>query len=196
MKRVLPWMVLAAASLAAIPPALAMDEAGYGAAKAQIGADYKDHRHRCNDLKANARDVCLKEARGRKKIALADLHARYAPSDRATYLAQVARADVAYAVAQEKCEDRAGQARAVCKKDAKALHVRALEDAEVARIEARMADTPAARDTAVAAARKKAATERRARDYEAARERCKAMQADARAQCLTDARRVYGPDRG
>ena len=196
MKLVLPWMVLAAASLAAIPPALAMDEAGYGAAKAQIGADYKDHRHRCKDLKANARDVCLKEARGRKKIALADLHARYAPSDRATYLAQVARADVAYAVAQEKCEDRAGQARAVCKKDAKALHVRALEDAEVARIEARMADTPAARDTAVAVARKKAATERRARDYEAARERCKAMQANARAQCLTDARRVYGPDRG
>ena len=33
------------ASLAAIPPALAMDGAGYGAAKAQIGADYKINKN-------------------------------------------------------------------------------------------------------------------------------------------------------
>lgn len=195
MKFASPWMILATASLVATP-ALSLDRAGYSAARLQISADYKAQQKRCKPLVANARDVCVKEAWGGKKIALADLYARFAPSDSAAHRARVARADVAYEVEQQKCEDRAEHARAVCKKDAKALHVRTLEDVEVARIEAHLASTPVARNTAVAQVRKKAATERRATDYEAAKERCNAMAADAKPQCMDDARRIYGPGRG
>ena len=181
------WLVLAAVGFAA-NTGMAMDRAGFNAAKVQASADYKAQYKHCKTLDANARNVCMKEAQGRKKIALADLQARLAPSNNADYQATVVRADVAYAVNQEKCNERPGQARKVCKKDAKALHVRALET--------QMANTPAARDAAVAAARKKAAVERRALDYEVARERCKAVADDARPQCLEDARRVYGPASG
>lgn len=190
-----PWMVLAVAGLAA-STGMAMDKEGVAAAKVQISADYKAQYKHCTTLAANARDVCVKEAVGRKKIALADLQARFAPSDSTQYRANVVRADVAYTVNQEKCNDRPGHARKVCQKDAKALHVRALEDAKIARIEAQMVNAPAARITAVDAARKKAAVERRAIDYEAALERCKAVADDARPQCLEDARRVYGPTSG
>ena len=189
------WLVLAAVGFAA-NTGMAMDKAGFNAAKVQASADYKAQYKHCKTLDANARNVCMKEAQGRKKIALADLQARLAPSNNADYQAIVVRADVAYAVNQEKCNERPGQARKVCKKDAKALHVRALEDANIARLETQMANTPAARDAAVAAARKKAAVERRALDYEVARERCKAVADDARPQCLEDARRVYGPASG
>ena len=186
------WLVLAAVGFAA-NTGMAMDRAGFNVAQVQINADYKAQNKHCKTLTSHDRDVCMKEMGERKKIALADLKARFAPSDKAAYQAGVVRADAAFAVSQEKCNERPNHSRKVCKKDAKALHVRALEDARIALIEARMADTPAARDTAVAAARKTAVVERRAMDYDAASERCKAVADDAQAQCLEDARRVYGP---
>ena len=84
----------------------------------------------------------------------------------------------------------------MCKKDAKALHVRALEDAEVARIEARMADTRP-RGTLPWRLPEKGRNGTPGQGLRSgARALHKTMQADARAQCLTDARRVYGPGRG
>ena len=45
----------------------------FNAAKVQASADYKAQYKHCKTLDANARNVCMKEAQGRKKIALADL---------------------------------------------------------------------------------------------------------------------------
>jgi len=183
-------MLLAAVSLMATG-ALAMDRAEYHAAKQRIGADAKVRLEKCRPLSGNARDVCTKEARGGAIIARADLDALYQPSDQAVYKARVARADVAHAVAREKCDDYAGHAKVVCRKDAKGVHVRAVEDAKVALVEVRPGDTLVAKNVAVAQARKDAAIERRKVDFDAAKARCDALAQDLQAKCVDDARRVY-----
>ena len=183
-------MLLAAASLMATG-ALAMDRAEYNTARQRIGADTKVRLEKCRPLSGNARDVCAKEARGVERIARADLDALYRPSEQAHFKARVARADAAYEVAREKCDDLAHQPRKVCQKDAKGVHVRAVEDAKVAQVQARPGDTPAAKNAAVAEALKHATAVRRKADFDAARERCGTLAADLQAKCVDDARRVY-----
>ncbi len=183
-------MTLVAASLV-VTGARAMDRTEYNTARQRMAADTQVRQDKCRALTANARDVCRMEARGFERIARADLEARYRPSEQAHFKARVARADAAHAVAREKCNDLAGLARKVCQKDAKGVHVRAVEDAKVAQVQARPGDTPAAKSAAVAEALKHAAAERRKADFDAARERCSALAADLQAKCLDDAKRVY-----
>ena len=185
-------MALVVASLAATT-AIAMDRSGYRTARDRIRAELQTRLAHCAHLTANARDFCLKEARGDEKTARAELEARYRPSEQALYQARVVRADAAYEVAREQCDDLAGKARTVCQKDAKGVHVRAVEDAKVARIEARPGDTPAAKAAAVAEARQQAGARRRKADFDAAKARCETQASDLRVRCLDDARRVYGP---
>jgi|GEM_PF-5878293 len=183
-------VTLVAASLV-VTGARAMDRTEYNTARQRMAADTQVRQDKCRALTANARDVCRMEARGFERIARADLEALYRPSEQAHFKARVARADAAYAVAREKCNDLAGQARKVCQKDAKGVQVRAVEDAKVAQVQARPGDTPAAKNAAVAEALKHAAAERRKADFDAARERCSALAADLQAKCLDDAKRVY-----
>lgn len=117
--------------------ALAMTQAEYKAAKDQISADYKAHKQKCGGMQGNAKDICMKEAKGNGDVAKAELDAQHKPSDRASYKARLARADADYAVAKEKCDDQAGNAKDVCVKDAKAAHVTAKENAKVARAAAK-----------------------------------------------------------
>ena len=186
-------MLLTTASLLATG-ALAMDRAAYNTARQRIGADTKVRLEKCRPLSGNAREVCTKEARGSAVIAQADLDALYRPSEQAHFKARVARANVAYEVAREKCDDLAHQPRKVCQKDAKGVHVRAVEDAKVAQVEERAGDTPAAKSAAVVQARKDAAAERRKADFDAAKARCDAFSGDLQSKCVADARRVYAPE--
>ncbi|MDY0107539.1 MAG: hypothetical protein RBS27_12765 [Giesbergeria sp.] len=183
-------MTLAAASLVATG-ALAMDRTEYNTARQRIVADAQVRMDKCRALTANARDVCRTEARGFERIARAELEALYRPSEQAHFRARVVRADAAHAAARQKCNDLAGPARKVCQKDAKGVHVRAVEDAKVAQVQARPGDTPAAKNAAVAEALKHATAERRKADFAAARERCGTLAADLQARCVADARRVY-----
>ena len=185
-------MLLATASLMATG-ALAMNRAEYNTAKQRIGVDAKVRLAKCRPLSAHAKEVCTKEARGAALIARADLDAIYKPSDQTTYKARVTRADVAYNVTWEKCDELAGQTREVCRMDAKGVHVRAVEDAKVALVEARPGDTVVAKNVAVAQARKDAATARRKADFDAAKARCGALAPDLQAKCVEDAKRVYAP---
>jgi hypothetical protein len=73
-------------------------------------------------MKDNAKDICMAEAKGREKVAIADLDVTYKPSAKARYEARVARADAQYAVAKEKCDDLAGNAKDVCRKEADSVH--------------------------------------------------------------------------
>ena len=185
-------MTLAAASLMATG-SIAMTKTDYNAARERIRVDAKARQGKCTQLIANARDVCRTEARGFERIARADLDALYRPSEQAQFKARVARADAAHEVAREKCDDLADPARKVCQKDAKGVHVRAVEDAKVAQVQARPGDTLAAKNAAVAEALKHATAERRKADFDAAKERCGALAADLQAKCVDDARRVYAP---
>lgn len=181
---------LAAASLVATA-SIAMTRADYQKARERIRTELKTRQSQCSGLAANARDVCRVQARGAERVARADLEALYRPSDQAHFKAQVVRAEAAHEVARKKCDDLADPARKVCQKDAKGVHVRAVEDAKVAQVQARPGDTPAAKNAAVAEALKHATAERRKADFDAAIERCSALAADLQAKCVDDAKRVY-----
>jgi hypothetical protein len=184
-------MTLVIASVVA-SAAMAMDKIEYKASQERISADYKMGKEKCKSLAGNARDVCMKEAKGAENVAMAELWVQYKPSDKAHYQARVAKADADYGVAKEQCDDLAGNAKDVCKKDATAAHVRAVENAKVAQVQAKPADSAAAKGAAVAEVRKDAAAEKREADYKAAKARCDVMSGDLKSKCVDDAKRMYG----
>lgn len=119
---------LCAGSFLCTAQAMTKDE--YKAGKEKVEADYKTDKKACDAMKANAKDVCVKEAKGKEKIAKADLEQSYEPSDKHMKKAAEAKADSEYAVAKEKCEDQKGNAESACKKDAKAAHKSAIKTAK------------------------------------------------------------------
>lgn len=171
---------------------MAMDKAEHTAAKNRITADYKMAKEHCNTLKANAKDICEKEAKGTEHIAMAELDAQYKPDSKSGYKVSKARADANYEVAKEKCDDMSGNAKDVCKKDAKAAHVRALENAKVANVEAKPADNMSEKRADVADAKKDADHAKREADYKAAKERCDPLKGAERDKCEADAKAKYG----
>ena len=178
-----------AGGLFAAAPAFAMDKAEYKAAQDRIANNYKADRDRCASLAGNAKDICLEEARGNEKVANADLDARYEPSNKAYYETRVARAEALFAVAKEKCDDFAGNAKDVCRKDAEARHERGLADAKADRA---AADAQGSANARIADARADADKETRAADFKAARERCGGYAGDAKDRCVADAKSRYG----
>jgi hypothetical protein len=94
----------------------------------RIEAEYKAARERCDPMQGNAKDVCQKEAKGKEKVAKAELKAKTDPSPANQRKVQEARAEAAYDVAKERCDDKKGNDKDVCQKDAKAAHERAVAD--------------------------------------------------------------------
>jgi len=108
----------------------AMTKDEYKAQKDKISADYKAAKERCDPLKDNAKDICTVEAKGNEKVAKAELEAQYKPTPKHDEKAKIAKADAAYELAKEKCDDQSGNAKDVCKKDAKAAYTSAKADAK------------------------------------------------------------------
>ena len=115
-------------------------DTGYKVRVARADADYAVAREKCDDLAGNVKDVCVKEARAVSIAAQADAKAQRKVSDANQAAAATsakamrkandqgidARADAAadkrnadYAVAIEKCDDLAGDAKSACVKAAK-----------------------------------------------------------------------------
>lgn len=94
----------------------------------RIEADYKADKAKCDGMKGNAKDVCVKEAKGKEKIAKAELDARTDPSEHNQRKVLEAKAEAQYDVAKEKCDDMKGNEKSACEKDAKAEHERAKAD--------------------------------------------------------------------
>jgi membrane-associated HD superfamily phosphohydrolase len=109
--------------------ATAMTKAEYSAAKDRIEMDYKNTKKSCDAMKDNAKDICQVEAKGKEKVEKAELENKYKPTATNGRKLEEAKADSAYDLAKEKCEDQAGDAAKVCKADAKAAHERAINTA-------------------------------------------------------------------
>jgi hypothetical protein len=171
---------LVMAGLLALPLAQAsnMSKADYNTAKARISTGYKAERSACASLAANAKDICIEEASAKQKVARAELEYGYSgkPDDQTKVM--VAKAEAAYAVAKEKCDDQAGNSKDVCVKQAKAVEVKALADAKMGQQigEAKVDASDAKRDA----------------DYKVAVEKCDAMAGDAKASCLSAAKVSFG----
>jgi len=91
----------------------------------RIEAAYKSDKAKCDGMKGNEKDVCMKEAKGKEKVAKAELDAKTDPSDRNQHKVQEAKADADYDVAKEKCESMKGKEKDACQHDAKAKHEQA-----------------------------------------------------------------------
>ncbi|MEO7643352.1 MAG: hypothetical protein ABIU07_18175 [Ramlibacter sp.] len=111
--------------------AISKDE--YKAKKDSVEATYKAAKERCDPLKANAKDICKVEAKGNHSVAKAELEAQHEPSPRHDEKLRMAKADAAYELAKEKCDDLSGNAKDVCQKDAKAAFASAKVEAKVSK---------------------------------------------------------------
>ena len=99
----------------------------------KIEAQAKVDKARCDGLKANAKDICMAEAKGKEKVAKAELDAKYATDrTKAQRKAQDAKAEAAYEVAKQKCDDQKGDAKDACVKQAKAERDQAKGKAQTA----------------------------------------------------------------
>lgn len=176
-----------------------------------IESEYKVDKSACNSSTGNAKDICVAEAKGKKSVAKAELEANYKPSVKARYEANVAKADADYSIASEKCDDKSGNDKDVCVKEAKAAKVHQIADAKTqmksnqANAEAKetsgeaqavandkSGDANAKAAETKADARKDATIEKRDADYAVAKEKCDALAGNVKDKCISDAKLRYG----
>ncbi len=171
--------LLVAAFLAApLAHAAPMSQADYDSGKTRIGADFKTDKAACGTLASNAKDICVEEANGKEKIARAELEAGHSGKAADQNKVLVVKAETAYAVAKEKCDDLAGNVKDVCVKEAKAVEVKALADAKLGK--------------QIGEATTEAADDKRDANYKVATEKCDALAGDAKAGCLSAAKTKFG----
>ncbi|HSV52827.1 MAG TPA: hypothetical protein VLJ57_11955 [Burkholderiaceae bacterium] len=126
-------MLAVVAACAWTSGAMALTKDEFNTQKDRIEADYKAAKEKCKDLKANAKDICMSEAKGVEKVAKVELDAQYKPSPKADAKVRDAKADAVYDLAKEKCDDLAGKPKDTCVKDAKMTHANAKGDAKVSK---------------------------------------------------------------
>lgn len=160
------------------PPPAPMTKDAYDMALTRADAQARVDKEACSSRTGNAKDICLAEANGKEKIAKADAEASYRNTPKTREDVRDARAEAAYRVAKEKCDELAGNPKDVCVKEADAALVRAKADAKVDRVA-----TDAQRQSAV---------DKRDADYNVAIEKCDAFSGSVKNTCVNDAKLRFG----
>ncbi len=155
-----------------------MSKADYNAGKTRIAADYKLDHSACASLAGNAKDICDEQAKGKQKVATAELEYGHSASAGNHAKVLTAQADAAFSVAKERCDDLAGNVKDVCVKQAEATHVAALSDAKAGK--------------QISEARTEAADEKRDADYKVQLEKCDVAAGEIKSQCVTAAKAKFG----
>jgi hypothetical protein len=173
-------VALTALTLLALPVAHAatIAKTDYTATKARISDSFKADKAACGNSSGNAKDICMEEAKAKEKVARAELEYGYTGKAKDQSKVLVAKAESAYAVAKEKCDDQTGNNKDVCVKTAKAVEVKALADAKMGK-EINEAQTDAAQS-------------KRDADYKLAAEKCESLAGDAKSNCMTAAKTRFG----
>jgi hypothetical protein len=149
----------------------------YQQARDAAGAGYKNARARCDAITGNPKDVCVAEAKAQRVQAEESARARYEDTLKAYTRASVRIAAANYERDQALCAGMNGNARDVCKAQAKATRVAAEADARAAQktIEARNE----AREDKLGAA------------WRVEMEKCDAYAGAAKDQCVAAARTAF-----
>ena len=171
---------LVVATLLVLPVAYAatMTKADHKAGKSRISADYKADKSACAPQAGNAKDICVEEAKAKEKVALAELQYGYTGKAADHNKVLVAKAESAYAVAKERCDDKSGNAKDVCVKEAKAVETKALADAKMGK--------------EIRESKEDAAADKHDADYKVALEKCDALAGDAKGTCVAAAKTKFG----
>ena len=167
-------VAMAALCTAAGAFATTMTKAEYATTKDRVSADYKADKATCVSMSGNQKDVCIEQAKGKEKVARAELEYNYTGKVADSNKIVVAKADATYAVAKEMCDDKAGNLKDVCVVEAKATHTKALADAKLSK--------------KVGEARSDAIDDKRDADYKVATEKCDSLAGDAKAACVSAAK--------
>ncbi len=180
--------------------AVGISKADYKAGMDTIAAEYKTAKAACAPLSGNPSDICVAEAKGKEKVAKAELESSYKPSVKTHYKTLVAKAEAVYAVANEKCDDLAGNAKDVCVKEAKAARTAAEVDAK-AQMKTSNAKTTANEKTVdarsdakktAADASKDAAADKVDAQYKVAKEKCDTLAGNTKDVCVKEAKARFG----
>lgn len=146
--------------------------------EARIEAAYKASRAGCDALSGNAKDICLADAKGQRSVAEADLKARLSQDAADLRKLHIARAQAAHDVAMERCDDKGGNEKDVCRQEAKA------------ELKAAEADAKAHKD--VARATTQASEAKNKAFYKAEAEKCDSLAGELKDSCVAAAKRKYG----
>lgn len=154
----------------------------------RIAAQAKADRQACDRLQGNTRDICQAEAKGREKVARAELEARSDPTPEAEQALKEARADADYAVARQRCDDAKGKkATKACIARAKAVHEAAVRQAKVEKVHALNALKDKQEDRHASAAKEESPQAR----YKARKALCLTMGTE-RDSCMAELQRKFG----
>ena len=153
------------------------DKGTYDQAKASAKAAYDTDKKACDSLNGNAKDICVAEAKAKRVRVDENAEAAYKNTPKAREHAAHEIAEADYNVAKERCDDKAGNEKDICLKEAKAAMTKVQADAKAAQksTEARM---DASKDKMDA-------------DYKVAAEKCDAMSGDAKNSCVASAKARY-----
>ncbi len=155
----------------------AMTRSEFSSAKSVIKADYKVDKAACASAKGNAKDICKEEAKGKEKVAIAELDFKRSGTDSDGNKVAVAKANSIYAVAKEVCDDKSGEAKSLCKTEAKSAHTKALAESKmVKKIGEAKVDEKQDINTA---------------NYKVAVEKCESSAGDAKTACIATAKTKY-----
>lgn len=121
-------LLLGTSTLAPAAANATMSRDEYKAEKERIEADAKSAKAKCKGMNGNTKDVCEAEAKANEKVAKKELEYKRNPTDRNQQDVEKIKAEAAYEVAKEKCEDQKGAEQSACKKQAKADKDKALAE--------------------------------------------------------------------
>lgn len=175
---ILPASLLLMLGMGAAAQAGTMTKPEYEASKTGISTSYKVDKRACSSFSGNAKDVCVEEAQAKEKVARAELEVAFTGKAADENKLLVARAEAAYAVAKEKCDDHSGNAKDVCVAEAKAIETKALADAKLGK--------------EVRQSKKDASDDKRDASYKVASEKCDALAGDAKSACMSTAKAKFG----
>jgi hypothetical protein len=168
-----------------IDKALTTDEVK--AQEVRIEQQYDQAQTRCRRVQGHARELCNEQARGDRDIQQAELRLQAEPTGKNDEKLRMARAEAAYSLALVRCKDLDGQARDVCRKDAKMVFAEAKEEAKL------QSEVAEQQLRATVTVRDRASKQEKVADAEfnAARQRCDVLPAEGRANCLLDIRKQF-----
>ncbi|PXX43026.1 hypothetical protein [Undibacterium pigrum] len=177
MKKAFTILMISAGLIANSSFAADVAKANFKATEERAEADYKVSKAKCDALKDNAKDICVEEAKVVRTRAKAQALVSYENTAKNHVKAATDVADAEYALAAEKCDDKSGNDKDVCKKEAKAAQKIAIADAKAGK--------------KIFDAKVDAATTANDANYKVAVEKCDPMSGAAKDACITAAKNQY-----
>jgi uncharacterized membrane protein len=169
--------LIVAAFAATIPlraTASMMSWADHTAQSEKIKSEYKADKAACKPMTGNTKDICYQEAKSKSKIARAELDFSRSGTARDGNKVMVLKADGAFAIAKERCDDQMGTAKSICRAEAKTIHVKAIADAKLSKKEV--------------SAKTSAMDQKQMADYGLAVEKCNGLTVALRFDCISAAK--------